>query len=78
MDIFPFAPEVGYIGLSLVSFFGSLIPFVPIPSFVLLATMAVGEQFNIHLLALFAALTSNFSCGVDLPIPIEPSIYEYP
>ena len=59
LDIFPFAPEIGYIGLSLVSFFGSLIPFVPIPSFVLLATMAVGEQFNIHLLALFAALTST-------------------
>ena len=59
MDLFPFAPEIGYIGLSLVSFFGSLIPFVPIPSFVLLATMAVGEQFNIHLLALFAALTST-------------------
>ena len=58
MDIFPFAPEVGYIGLSLVSFFGSLIPFVPIPSFVLLATMAVGEQFNIHVLVLCAALTS--------------------
>ena len=59
LDLFPFAPEIGYIGLSLVSFFGSLIPFVPIPSFVLLATMAVGEQFNIHLLALFAALTST-------------------
>ena len=59
MDLFPFAPEIGYIGLSLVSFFGSLIPFVPIPSFVLLATMAVGEQFNIHLLALSAALTST-------------------
>ena len=59
LDLFPFAPEIGYIGLSLVSFFGSLIPFVPIPSFVLLATMAVGEQFNIHLLALSAALTST-------------------
>ena len=58
-DLFPFAPEVGYLGLSLVSFFGSLIPFVPIPSFVLLATMAVGDQFNIHLLALLAALTST-------------------
>ncbi len=57
-DLFPFAPEVGYIGLSLVSFFGSLIPFVPVPSFLLLATMAVGDQFNIHILALSSALFS--------------------
>ena len=58
-DLFPFAPEVGYLGLSIVSFFGSLIPFVPVPSFLLLATMAVGEQFNIHLLAILAAVTAT-------------------
>ena len=58
-DLFPFAPEVGYLGLSLVSFFGSLIPFVPVPSFVLLGTMAVGDQFNIHILAILAALTAT-------------------
>ena len=57
--MFPFTPEVGYLGLTIVSFFGSLIPFVPIPSFVLVATMAVGEQFDIHLLVLIAALTST-------------------
>ena len=57
--MFPFTPEVGYLGLTLVSFFGSLIPFVPIPSFVLVATMAVGEQFDIHALVLIAALTST-------------------
>ena len=58
-ELFPFTPEVGYLGLAIVSFFGSLIPFVPIPSFVLLATMAVGEQFDIHILVLIAALTST-------------------
>jgi membrane protein DedA with SNARE-associated domain len=58
-ELFPFTPEVGYLGLAIVSFFGSLIPFVPIPSFVLVATMAVGEQFDIHLLVLIAALTST-------------------
>ena len=58
-DLFPFAPEVGYLGLSLVSFFGSLIPFVPVPSFVLLGTMAVGEQFNIHILAILGAITAT-------------------
>ena len=58
-DLFPFDPGVGYLGLSLVSFFGSLIPFVPIPSFVVLATMAVGDQFDIHLLAIIAAVTAT-------------------
>jgi len=58
-ELFPFTPEVGYLGLAIVSFFGSLIPFVPIPSFVLLATMAVGEQFDIHILVIIAALTST-------------------
>jgi len=57
-DFFPFAPEVGYPLLSFVSFFGSLIPFVPIPHFIFLATMAVGDQFNIHVLALLSAVTA--------------------
>jgi len=58
-ELFPFTPEVGYLGLTIVSFFGSLIPFVPIPSFVLVATMAAGEQFDIHVLVLIAAVTST-------------------
>ena len=65
MDIWDFLPffssEVGYLGLALVSFFGSLIPFVPIPSFILLITMSVGDQFNIHILALIAAITSTIA-----------------
>ena len=60
-DIFPFAPEVGYIGLALVSFIGSLIPFVPVPSFILLATMSVGVQFDIHILALISAFTATIA-----------------
>jgi len=58
-ELFPFTPEVGYLGLTIVSFFGSLIPFVPIPSFILVATMAAGEQFDIHVLVLIAAITST-------------------
>lgn len=58
-DLFPFTPEVGYFGLSIISFFGSLIPFVPLPSFLLLATMAVGETFDIHALAFISAITST-------------------
>ena len=58
-ELFTFTPEVGYLGLTIVSFFGSLVPFVPIPSFLLLATMAVGTQFDIHILALIAAFTAT-------------------
>ena len=58
-DLFPFAPEVGYLGLGLVNFFGSLIPFVPLPGFLLLATMAAGEQFDLHILALLSAITAT-------------------
>ena len=61
-DFFPFfSPEVGYLGLGLVSFFGSLIPFVPIPSFILLVTMSVGDQFDIHILAILAAVTATLA-----------------
>lgn len=57
--IFPFANEIGYIGLTLVSFFGSLVPFVPLPSFLLLATMSVGEKFDLHLLAIISAVAAT-------------------
>ena len=57
-DLLPFDPGVGYLGLGLVSFFGSLIPFVPIPSFILLATMSVGDQFNLHALVFLSAALS--------------------
>ncbi len=59
IDLFPFAPEVGYLSLSLVNFFGSLVPFVPLPGFLLLATMAVGNQFDLHILALLSAITAT-------------------
>lgn len=57
-DFLPFSEEVGYLGLALASFFGSLIPFVPVPSFILLATMAVGDQFDLHVLAVMSAVLS--------------------
>ncbi len=56
--IFPFAPEIGYIGLVLVNFFGSLIPFIPLPGFIFLASMSVGDQFDLHLLAILSALSA--------------------
>lgn len=59
--VFPVDPEVGYLGLALVSFFGSLIPFVPFPSFLLLAAMSIGNQFDPHALALISAVMATAS-----------------
>lgn len=59
VDLFPFAPEVGYLSLALVNFFGSLVPFIPLPGFLLLATMSVGDTFNLHVLALSSAITAT-------------------
>ena len=58
-DPIPFAPGAGYVGLGIVSFFGSLIPFVPVPHFLLLATMSVGDKFDLHILALLSAITAT-------------------
>jgi len=58
-DLFPFAPEVGYLSLALVNFIGSLIPFVPLPGFLLLATMSVGNSYDLHVLALMSAITAT-------------------
>lgn len=57
--LFPFEPGLGYLSLALVSFFGSLLPFVPIPTFVMLAPMSVGDTFNLHALALLSAVTAT-------------------
>ena len=59
VDLFPFAPEVGYLSLALINFFGSLIPFVPLPGFLVLATMSVGDKFDLHVLAILSALTAT-------------------
>ena len=57
-DIFPIDPEVGYVGLVLVSFFGSLIPFVPFPAFILLATMSTTDEFDLNIIAITSAVAS--------------------
>jgi membrane protein DedA with SNARE-associated domain len=69
--IFPFASEVGYLGLTLVSFFGSLIPFVPLPSFLLLATMSVGDKFDLHVIALISALTATAAKVIVFTVSYE-------
>ena len=58
-DIFPFAPDDGYIILALVNFIGSLVPFVPLPGFLLLATMSVGSEYDLHILAIVSAISAT-------------------
>ena len=36
-----------------------MIPFVPLPGFLLLATMSVGDHFDLHILALLSAVTAT-------------------
>jgi len=69
--IFPFSDEIGYVGLALVNFFGSLIPFVPLPSFIFLATMAAGEKFNIHYLAIISAVCATAAKQIIFLISYE-------
>ena len=57
--LLPFSPQVGYVGLALVSFFLSLIPFVPLPSFAFLATMSAGDAYNMHFLAIISAVFAS-------------------
>lgn len=60
-DILPISDEVGYLALSLASFFGSLLPFAPfstLPSFLLIATMTLSEKFDPNLIALVSAFSA--------------------
>jgi membrane protein DedA with SNARE-associated domain len=55
-DLFPFDAEFGYLGILIVSFIGSLVPFVPIPYFPLLITASFNSNFNPHLIAIVSAV----------------------
>jgi len=54
-DLFPFDPELGYLGLLIISFVFSLIPFVPIPYFPVLITAAFNRNFDPHVIAISSA-----------------------
>lgn len=57
-DLFPFDPELGYLGIFALSFVFSIIPFVPVPYFPVLITAAFNRNFDPHLISLFSA------CGI--------------
>ena len=54
-ELFPFDPELGYLGLLILSFVFSLIPFIPIPYFPVLITAAFNRNFDPHLIAISSA-----------------------
>lgn len=55
-DLFPFGTELGYIGIILISFLSSLIPFIPIPYFPVLITASFNTNFNPHIISIISAL----------------------
>ena len=55
-DLFPFGTELGYIGILLISFISSLIPFIPIPYFPVLITASFNTNFNPHIISIISAL----------------------
>lgn len=55
-ELFPFGTELGYIGILLISFVSSLIPFIPIPYFPVLITASFNTNFNPHIIAIISAL----------------------
>jgi membrane protein DedA with SNARE-associated domain len=54
-DLFPFGTELGYIGILLISFVSSLIPFIPIPYFPVLITASFNAHFNPHIISIVSA-----------------------
>ena len=55
-DLFPFGTELGYVGILVISFVSSLIPFVPIPYFPVLITASFNPNFNPHIISIVSAL----------------------
>ena len=54
-DLFPFDPRLGYLGILIISFLGSIIPFIPLPYFPLLITASFNKNFDPHMIALSSA-----------------------
>jgi membrane protein DedA with SNARE-associated domain len=55
-DLFPFGTELGYVGILVISFVSSLIPFIPIPYFPVLITASFNPNFNPHIISIVSAL----------------------
>jgi membrane protein DedA with SNARE-associated domain len=60
-NLFVFASTLGYIGLFAISFIASIIVFVPIPFFPILALMSIDKDFDPHLLAFSSAIGATLA-----------------
>ncbi len=60
-SLFVFASTLGYIGLFAISFIASIIVFVPIPFFPILALMSIDKDFDPHLLAFSSAIGATLA-----------------
>jgi len=60
-NLFVFASNLGYIGLFAISFIASIIVFVPIPFFPILALMSIDKDFDPHLLAFSSAIGATLA-----------------
>jgi membrane protein DedA with SNARE-associated domain len=54
-DLFPFDPELGYLGLLIISFLASLVPFVPVPYFPVIIAASFNKDFDPHLISISSA-----------------------
>ncbi len=54
-----FDPPLGYLTLLTVSFVGSVIPFIPLPFFILLTVMSADPTFNPYMLVFIATIGST-------------------
>lgn len=54
-DLFPFDPELGYLGLLIISFLASLVPFVPVPYFPIIIAASFNKDFDPHLISISSA-----------------------
>jgi membrane protein DedA with SNARE-associated domain len=55
-DIFALYEGLGYLGVLLISFIGSIIVFIPVPYFPVLVTATLNRNLDPHVIALFSAV----------------------
>ena len=78
-DLFPFDPELGYLGILVISFVFSLIPFVPVPYFPVLITASFNPNFNPHIIAIVSAgKYGTGTNGMRLKIKLITKMPRYP
>ncbi len=55
-DLFSFYSSSGYVGIFLISFIGSIIPFIPVPYFPILVTSALNKELDPNLIVLMSTI----------------------